>query len=119
MPPMNGLYAVLPWGVIALGTLHMAATWRIYDQLTSAALWFFNGGIVLVLAGVLNLVNRRYGADARGLRVMCRATNVVTLCFAAVSGIVGGAGPTSLVIVLGLMGGVTLLSFLRGALNRA
>jgi hypothetical protein len=60
---MSRLYGVLPWGLIALGTLHMAATWRFYRELTSASLWFFNGGLVLVFAGVLNLINRRHGAQ--------------------------------------------------------
>jgi hypothetical protein len=31
---MSLLHGVLPWGLIALGTLHMAATWRFYHELT-------------------------------------------------------------------------------------
>jgi hypothetical protein len=116
---MNRLYAVLPWPVIALGLVHMGATWRFYDHVTPTALWFFNGGIVLLFAGVLNLVNRRYGADAIGLLWFCRLSNVVTLCFATIAGFVGGGGTASLVIVLGIMGGLTLLSFLRPALSKS
>ena len=110
---MNRLYSVLPWGVIVLGALHMAATWKIYDSLDSPALWFFNGGIVLVFGGVLNLINRRYGAGALGLRWFCRVVNVVTLIFATFSGVVGGASTASLLVVLGLMGAIAVLSFLR------
>jgi len=111
---MNGLYGVLPWGIIALGVLHMAATFRLYSALTPASLWFFNGGIVLVFAGVLNLIHRRHGARVAAIRWFCRAVNLVTLCFASVSGVVGGAGAAALTIVIGLMGAVALLSFIAG-----
>jgi hypothetical protein len=57
-PTTNRLYGVLPWGIIALDTVHMAATWRFYDTLTPASLWFFNGGIGLVFTGVL--IKRRH-----------------------------------------------------------
>jgi hypothetical protein len=107
---MNRLYAVLPWGIIGLGVLHMAATWRFYDDLTTASLWFFNGGIMLVFTGILNLVNRRDGDRAPALRWFCRAVNVVTLCFATVSGVVGGASAAQMAFVIGLIGAVTLLS---------
>lgn len=107
---MSRLYGVLPWGLIALGTLHMAATWRFYRELTSASLWFFNGGLVLVFAGVLNLINRRHGAQVPAIRRFCLAVNVVTLCFAAVSGVVDRAGWASFAFVIGLMATITILS---------
>jgi hypothetical protein len=110
---MNRVYGLLPWGIIGLGVLHMAATWRFYDELTTATLWFFNGGIVLVFTGVLNLINRRDGHRAPALRWFCRAVNVVTLCFATVSGVVGGASAAQMAFVIGLMGAVTLLSLVR------
>jgi len=114
---MNRLYGILPWGVIALGALHMAATLRFFDRLSSSALWFFNGGIVLVFGGVLNLINRRYGTDAVGVRRFCQAVNTVTLAFTTISGLVDDASIASLFVVLGLMGTVTVLSFLRPALQ--
>lgn len=114
---MNRIYKTLPWGIIVLGALHMAATFKIYDAMTPAALWFFNGGIVLVVAGVLNFVNYRYGAEARGLRWFCRALNLVLLAFSVVSGIVDGASVASLIVVLGLLGGITVLSFLPSVAN--
>src|SRR5687768_11390967 len=99
---MKRAYGTLPWGIIALGVLHMAATWKVYDALTPAALWFFNGGIVLVFTGAINLINRAHGAKTPALRWFCRAVNVVMLCFSTISGIVTGAGVVSLVVVLGL-----------------
>ena len=62
---MRRIYGILPWGMIALGILHMAATWR-YSALTASALWFFSAGIATVLAGSLNLLNHAYGAIAPG-----------------------------------------------------
>lgn len=108
---MRRAYAVLPWFVAALGALHMGATWRFYTAMTPAALWFFNGGAVLVIGAVLNLVNGRYGADAPGLRWLCRGVNVFLLAFAAVSGVVDHANVADMVIVLGLLGAITALSF--------
>jgi hypothetical protein len=109
---MRRAYGVLPWGFVALGMLHMAATFKLFDSVTTSALWFFNGGIVLVISGVLNLVNRRYGANAAGLRRFCQATNFVMLAFAIVSGLVSRGSTASLVVVLGLMGSVAVLSWL-------
>jgi len=107
---MNILYGLLPWGIIALGSVHMAATWRLYHELTPASLWFFNGGIVLVFTGVLNLINRHHGARVFAIRRFCLAVNVVMLCFASVSGVVGKASVASLIVVIGLMAAVTVLS---------
>ena len=70
----------------------MAATWRIYVHLTPSALWFFNGGTVLVISGLFNLVSRKAGANVRELRSLCRGVNVFVLAFSMVSGIVTGTG---------------------------
>ena len=110
---LKRVYAALPWGIIALGVLHMTATWRIYDQLTTPALWFFSGGIVLLFTGILNLINRREGAGAPALRWFTRGANVIILGFSTLSGVVGGASAVELAVVLGLLGATTLLSFGR------
>jgi len=102
--------AMPAWLVIVLGVFHMAATWRFYRELTPAALWFFNAGIVLVFTGALNLVAYRAGQVA-SVRWFCRCVNVVMTCFAAVSGVVSGGSTASLVVVLAVMGALTLLSF--------
>ena len=114
---MRRVYAILPWGIIALGVVHIAAATRMYDTVTMPALWFVNGGIVLVVAGALNLVNRAYGATARGLRLFCSATNIVVATFSVVAGVVGHAGIGSMIFVIGLLGGVTALSLMPTALG--
>jgi hypothetical protein len=63
------LYAIAGWGIVVLGGLHMLATLR-FHALTSGAIWFFSGGITLVLTGALNLLHRRYG------RQLCRCIGI-------------------------------------------
>ena len=109
------LYAFCGWGIVALGGLHMSATPRFFDALTGSALWFFSGGITMVLAGSINLLNRSYGRHAAGLRWACVGTNFLILAFAIVSGIVGRASFGQFAIVLGLIGGATVLSTTRSA----
>jgi hypothetical protein len=104
-------YRILPWGIIVLGVLHMAATFRIHGCLTPAALWFFSGGLVLVFTGALNLINGGQAGEVPALRRFCQAVNVVVLCFTMLSGIVGGATAVELLIVVGLIGATTALSF--------
>jgi hypothetical protein len=106
-------YGILPWGIIALGMLHMAATPSRFETLTPSAFWFFGGGFPLLFTGALNLLNRAYGAMAPGLRWVCRATNVAILAFASVGGLVTGASAAELAVVLGLMGTLTILSWTR------
>jgi hypothetical protein len=114
---MRGAYGLLPWGLIALGVLHMAATWRFFTTVTPSALWFFDGGIMLVFTGTLNLVNRAHGASAPALRWFCRGVNVVILCFATFSGLVGNASAVQLVLVVSLIGAIALLSFSQAAVT--
>ena len=116
---MRRAYGVLPWGLVLLGLVHMAATFKAYDTLDMRALWFFNGGVALVVTGLLNLVNRAHGRDARYLRWLCRGLNVVTLCFSTLAGIVSRAGPVSLAFVVGLLGALTVLSFVPRSLSGA
>lgn len=111
---MQRLYAVAGWGIVALGAVHMSAT--PFDALTTSALWFFSGGLALALAGALNLLHRAYGRSAPGLRWVCIGTNVVTTLFSVVLGIVDRAWPAHFVLVLGLLGGATVLSLTRAAL---
>lgn len=110
---MRRAYRILPWGMIALGVLHMAATWRYSNTLTASALWFFSAGVATVLTGSVNLLNHAYGAVAPGLRWFCRGMNVVMLCFTTLSGVVTNASPSVLAIVVTLFGAVTILSWMR------
>jgi hypothetical protein len=113
---MKYLYAILSWGMIALGILHMLATFRFFHTLNTAALWFFSGGIALVLAGILNLLHRTYGRIAPGVRRVCIGTNIFMTIFSVVSGIVSHASIAQFTLVLGLIGGATFLSLSRRAL---
>jgi hypothetical protein len=113
---MKYLYAILSWGMVALGVLHMLATFRLFHTLNTAALWFFSGGIVLVLTGSLNLLHRVYGRIAPGLRRVCIGTNIFMTIFGVVSGIVTHASIAGFTLVLGLIGGATVLSLSRSAL---
>lgn len=109
---MSRLYGILPWGIIVLGILHMAATWR-NPTLSAAALWFFSAGIAMVLTGSLNLLSHAYGASAPGLRWFCRGNNIFMLNFTALSGVVTNAGVATMVTIVGLFGAVTVLSWVR------
>jgi hypothetical protein len=109
---MRIAYGVLGWGIIALGVLHMAST---PHALTASAVWFFSGGIVMVLTGGLNLLNRAYGGTAPGLRWFCVATNAAMTAFTLVAGSVGRAGIGELATIAGWMGATTVLSLIRSA----
>ena len=61
------LYALSSTLTLALGLLHMATTFTLAST-PSAKVWFFGAGIAIALGGVLNLLNRRYGLAAFGLR---------------------------------------------------
>jgi hypothetical protein len=113
------LYAFVSWGIVALAGVLMLATLHFFKTLTSAALWFFSGGIALALTGALNLLHRAYGRVAPGLRKVCIGTNMIMLAFGIVSGVVTGASVAEFALVLGLMGGATALSLSRGSLNPA
>ncbi len=114
---MKVLYAVASWGIVALGAVHMLATLR-FHALSSAALWFFSGGITLVMTGTLNLLHRSYGHIAPGLRKVCIGSNIVITIFSVLSGVVTHAGIVGFMLVLGLMGGATTLSLTRRSLLR-
>ncbi len=65
---MKRTYGALAYALIAPGIVHMAATPMPFAALNGSAFWFFNGGIVLLLTGAINLLNRAYGAIAPGVR---------------------------------------------------
>jgi hypothetical protein len=115
---MRRIYAILGLGIVALGVLHMSATFRL-DALTSSAIWFFSGGVSLVLTGALNLLNRAYGATAPGLRTFCIATNIGMTIFSCIGGWVTHAGVGELAVVVGWFGATTILSVTRGAVGMA
>jgi hypothetical protein len=112
---LKRLYAVLAAAVVALGCLHMATTFRLSSATPSGKVWFFGSGIAMALAGVLNLLNRRYGLAAPGLRAACIATNLVVAVFAGVAGFLTGAGSLERLIMMALLVSVLVLSALGSA----
>ena len=112
---MPRIYLLISLGIVGLGILHIASTPRFFTQLSSSAVWFASGGLALILTGVLNLLRRTYGHLAPGLRTACVSANAVMTAFAVLAGYVGRASAVDFVLVLGLIGGATLLSLLPSA----
>lgn len=114
---MRRIYLVLAVLVILLGLVHLASTPRLFDALNSRALWFASGGLLLILTGVLNLLNRTYGAAAEGLRWATVGTNAMMTGFAVIAGTVGAASGAQLIVIVGLMAATTFVSWLPTASN--
>jgi hypothetical protein len=109
---MRHVYFVLSLGIVTLGVIHIAATPKLFSHLTSGALWFASGGLVLMLTGAFNLLRRAYGAIAYGLTLVCVITNVLMTGFALLQAYVTGASALQFVMVVGLMASATVLSVL-------
>lgn len=114
---MRSLYLVLAILIVLLGLFHLGSTPRFFDALDSRALWFASGGLLMALAGLLNLLNRTYGAGAPGLRWSTAATNIIMTAFAALAGVVGAASGAQLGAIVGLMAATALLSLLRRSVS--
>jgi hypothetical protein len=109
------LYAVCAAAILALGVLHMATTFRLSSFTPAGKVWFFGSGIALALMGVLNLLNRRYGYVAPGLRAACIACNFVLLCFAVVAGRLTGATLVEQVVLTAVLLSALILSAVPSA----
>jgi hypothetical protein len=107
---MSRAYQLFGWAVVVLGGLHMFAALQHFEAVTGEALWFFSGGMLLVLAGTLNLLNRVYSRIAPGLRRVCIGTNIAMTLFGAIAGRVTGATAGEFLVVLVLLAGITTLS---------
>lgn len=110
---MKRLYAFEGWALVVLGVVHAGATFRIHSVFTAQALWFMSAGLLMVLVGALNLLNRAYGRNAPGLRLVCIAANIAVSAFAVASGILGRASLAAWIVVLGIVVPLTVLSCLR------
>jgi len=111
---MKILYALLAVAILAVGVLHMATTFWLTSSAV-ARVWFFGAGIAIALHGVLNLLNRRYGLAAPGLRAACLGTNLLMVCFASIAGPVSGASVVGQVVALAALTSLVVLSALRSA----
>ena len=107
---MRTVYLVVALLIILLGLVHLAASFAIFHELSSRAVWFASGGLAVILTGLINLLNRAYGAAARGVRWAAVGANAVMTLFAALAGFAGAASNAQLVVIVGLMAVATLLS---------
>ena len=115
---MKVLYAIVSWLIVALGAIHMLATFHFFHTLNSAALWFFSGGIALALTGILNLLQRAYGSIAPGLGKVCTGTNITMSIFAAISGVTTHASLVQFAILVGLLVSTIVFSLVPAARQR-
>lgn len=109
---MRRIYLVLALLVVLLGLFHAVSTFRIFDALSSRAVWFAGAGLAMVLTGILNLLNRAYGAVAPGVRWAAICANFAITAFAALAGIVGGASAAEFAMIVGLTAATTVVSML-------
>ena len=114
---MRTVYLIVGLLIILLGLVHLAATFVLFDQLNSRAIWFASGGLAIVLTGLINLLNRGYGAEARGVRWTAIGANAALTLFAALAGFAGAASNIQLALIVGLLAVATLLSMRPGTLS--
>ena len=69
----------------------------------------------MALVGILNLLHRAYGHSALGLRIVCRTANILLTLFAVAAGALTGASLAEYIVILGLLGAASILSFIRPA----
>ena len=111
----NRLYAFVSWAIIVLGTVHMLFTLRLSSSTPAFRVWFFGSGIAMALVGALNLLHRAYGHSAAGLRRVCWCANILLTLFAAAAGAFTGSSAAEYIVVVGLVGGALIFSFLCAA----
>ena len=114
---MRRVYLVLALLIILLGLFHTVSTVRFFEAFNSRAIWFAGSGLLLVLTGILNLLNRSYGPAAPGVRWAAIATNAVMTLFAALAGTAGAASGAQLAVIVGLIAATTLVSALPHAIS--
>jgi hypothetical protein len=108
---MRQLYLLLAVLMSVLGLVHVSATFALFDALNSRAVFFASGGLAMILTGVINLLNRAYGAAAPGVRWAAFGANLAMTVFAALAGIAGAASAAQQILIVGLMVVATLLSW--------
>jgi len=112
---LNRLYAFVGWAIVALGGLHMLTTIRLSASSPAFRVWFFGSGIAMALVGALNLLHRAYGRAAPGVRIVCRTANIFITLFALVAGTLAGATVAEYILMMSLLGGASVLSFVLPA----
>ena len=54
---MKTLYLITIIIVMALGVVHSALSFKKFEHFTAEAFWFFSAGLVLIFAGIANLMH--------------------------------------------------------------
>lgn len=60
---MKILDQFLGWVMFGLGAIHAVFTFSMYQGLTLPAVWFFSGGVAVMLAGLVNVLRARIGKN--------------------------------------------------------
>lgn len=114
---MKRIYLFLALALLALGAVHTLVALRRLWPLSSSGVWFLSGGTTMLLTAALNLLNRSYGRTAGiGIRLTTVGANVVMVLSSILGGIATHATPLQFVLVLGVTGGLSLLSPFKQAL---
>jgi hypothetical protein len=112
---LNRLYAFIGWAIVSLGGVHMLVTLQLSSSTPAFRVWFFGSGLAMALVGALNLLHRAYGYSAAGLRLVCWAANILITLFALAAGAFTGASLAEYILIVSLVGGALILSFVRSA----
>lgn len=79
---MKTLYKVSTFLILALGLLHISLAPVLFHSLTSSALWFVSGGMVIIFLSFFNFILMSDAGKQRLVRMLCYAANLVSLLFA-------------------------------------
>ena len=63
------------WLLVILGVFHSVVMFTVYRHATSSALWFFAGGMFVILAGLVNAVRAQHGRGTELFRFTCVFAN--------------------------------------------
>ena len=79
---MKTLYKVSTFLILALGILHISLTPVLFRSLTSGALWFVSGGMMIIFLSFFNFILMSDAGKQRVVRVLTSAANLIGLIFA-------------------------------------
>ena len=94
---MKTLYTVAIIGIILLGIVHSALSFKKYNQLSAEAFWFFSAGLALIFAGLANGLHYQLQLPITFRYVL--AINVLLVLFTAFLAIKVPA-PTTLLLAI-------------------
>ena len=100
---MKTLYKVSTFLILALGVLHISMTPVLFHSLTSGALWFVSGGMVIIFLSFFNLILMSDAGKQRLVRMLTHTANLIGLVFAGAMLIIESRrarpGPSSWVVL--------------------